>query len=85
MIQRTLKNYFEVYKTDTYTSEILYDRNIIIQRGMSDEDLYVEITDRNGNSVNISCYVDINIKTCIVDIKDIVLNYLFDNYLYSHI
>lgn len=85
MLLRTLEDYFKEFNTDTYTNEILYDRNIFIQRGMSNEDLCIEITDRNGNSVNIGCYVDINIKTYIVDIKEIVLDYLFDNYLYSHI
>ena len=82
MNNKTLLEYFQENNTNVYTSEILYDRNIFIQ--FDDCNNVVEITDRNGNSVNIWLYVDIDINTKICDIKDIVLNYLFDNYLYNH-
>ena len=47
-------NYLEIYLTDNY--------HIYIDNGNSVEDdelLCIELCDSNGNSVNISCYVDI--------------------------
>ena len=79
----TLKQYFKINNKDTWEREILFDRNVFIQKGFENE-LCIEITDRNGNSVNIGDFVDITINTAINDIKDIVLNYLFDNYLYNY-
>ena len=78
----SLLEYFKENNTNIYTSEILYDRNVFIHFDTYNN--VVEITDNNGNSVNIYDYVDISINTKICDIKDIVLNYLFDNYLYKH-
>lgn len=83
MKELVLKDYFKIYG-NVYQKEILLDRYLFVEKGMTDEDLCVEITDSNGNAVNIGSYVDISINTMICDLQDIVLDYLFDNYLYSH-
>lgn len=81
----TLKEYFEkndyleIYLSDNY--------HIYIDNGNSVEDddlLCIELCDKNGNSVNIGCYVDITMNNIVNDIKESVINYLIGNYLYNH-
>lgn len=78
----SLETYFTSYKTDIY-EESIYNFNIFIQK-YNDNDLCIEITDKNGNSVNIGNYVDIKVDTRIDKVKEIVLNYIIGNYLYNY-
>lgn len=78
----SLETYFVSYKTDIY-EESIYNFNIFIQK-YNGNDLCIEITDENGNSVNIGDYVNIKVDTRIDKIKEIVLNYIVGNYLYNY-
>ena len=81
---KTLNEYFTCRK---YLELNLYQSinyHIFIELDDNNE-LVIELCDKNGNSVNIGNYVDITLGTEICDIREIVLNYLVGNYLYNHI
>ena len=70
-------NYLEIYLTENY--------HIYIDNGNSVDDVVcIELCDKNGNSVNIGCYVDITMNSLVNDVKESVINYLIGNYLFNH-
>lgn len=77
-----LREYFS--NNDILTLDFVNIENYHIYIDYDNKELCIELCDKNGNSVNIGSYVDINIDTMICDIRESILNYLIGNYLYSH-
>ena len=74
-----LREYFESTKTDVAEIYLTDNFHIFIQK--INNDLCIEICDKNGNSKNILCDVSLNTDT--LDIKETIVNAIFGNYLYK--
>lgn len=77
-MNKTLKEYFE----NNDTLEIYLTENFCIFID-NIQDLCIELCDKNGNSKNINCNVDISINSLISDIKESVLNYIIGECIYE--
>ena len=78
----TLEQYFNIKNVDVWEKEILSDRYIFIQK-INSRTICIEITDYKGNSENINFISNIRLTTQIKHIEGIVLQALFDYYLYK--
>lgn len=80
MNNQTLKEYFK----DNWYLEIYLTENFHIFIDTNDmQNICIELCDKNGNSKNINCDVDISINSLISDIKESVLNYIIGECIYE--
>lgn len=70
-----LIDYFKKHNIGILELYLTDDFHIFIQNYQNDE-LCIEVCDKNGDGININC--DITLNTYICDIKNIVLNSIID-------
>lgn len=74
-------DYLEIYLNENF--HIFVDCTNVDKNNI--HDLCIEICDKNGNSVNITPFMDITLNNLANDIKESVINYLIANYFYIHV
>ena len=80
--QKTLK---QALKSGYIRVDFTQVDNFFVEIDNTNDILDIRLCDNNGNSVEISEFIDITLDTKMCDIRETILNYLIGNYLYSHI